>query len=220
MGFKLPSIFILIKLSINFIFHILKWSGLLQKCFWSQKNKKEFITENKFALLIYWAEQKGMESFVWYYYLSFLRVYIGFLYTKRKLIKRRKKCASWGKSSSLKKITIFKLHIFLLSQRRWPIKMVYEKTKKSNFFLENAYFSALFFLKYFLVVKLTDAKKFGITIFYRKIGRKMTFEAPGTREIWLFLKFRIVLLFLGPNKYFHQKSSFPNKYWHFELRER
>ena len=50
------------------------------------------IIKNPENKLKYWVVQKVMKSFVWYYYLSFLRDYIGFLYTKRKLIKRRKKC--------------------------------------------------------------------------------------------------------------------------------
>ena len=98
------------------------------------------------------------------------------------------------------------------------------KNEKIKFFLrECIFFRTFFFLKYFLVDKLTSAKKnFGLAIFYRKIGRKMHFDfgGPWNPGNMTFPKIRFVLLFLGPNKYFHQKSSFPNKYWHFELRER
>ena len=61
------------------------------------------------------------------------------------------------------------------------MKLVHEKKKKSNFSPGSVHFSELFFfLKYFLVDKLTIAKeKFRLAIFLRKIGRKMTFDFGG-----------------------------------------
>ena len=60
------------------------------------------------------------------------------------------------------------------------MKLVHEKTKKSKFFQGMYIFQNFFFLKYFLVDKLTIAKKnFRLAIFYRKIGRKITFDFGG-----------------------------------------
>ena len=57
------------------------------------------------------------------------------------------------------------------------------KKRKNQFFSWGMHiFSNFFFLKYFLVDKLANAKKFfWLAIFYRKIGPKMTFdfEDPG-----------------------------------------
>ena len=52
---------------------------------------------------------------------------------------------------------------------KWPIKLVCEKMKKSNFFsLSEYFFSNFFFLKYFSVDKLTNAKNnFWLAIFGR-----------------------------------------------------
>ena len=52
--------------------------------------------------------------------------------------------------------------------------------KKSKFFPGNEYFSNFFFLKYFLVDKLANAKKFRLAILFRKIGPKMTFDFEDT----------------------------------------
>ncbi len=55
------------------------------------------------------------------------------------------------------------------------------KNEKINFFpRECIFFKNFFFLKYFLVDKLVIAKKnFRLAIFYRKIGRKITFDFEG-----------------------------------------
>ena len=59
-------------------------------------------------------------------------------------------------------------------------KLTHEKTKKSIFSPGINIFPNFFFLKYFLVDKLTIANKFfRLAIFYRKIGRKMTFDFEG-----------------------------------------
>ena len=92
-------------------------------------------------------------------------------------------------------------------------------TKKSFIFPGNNFFSKLFFLKYFLVDRLANAKNFfWLAIFYRKIGPKMTFdfEDPGKQvEI-----FQLVLFISCPNNYFYHKRLLPSKYWQFGLRER
>ena len=38
----------------------------------------------------YWVDRKVKKNVVWHLYLSFPRVYLGFLYDKRKLFKRQK----------------------------------------------------------------------------------------------------------------------------------
>ena len=55
------------------------------------------------------------------------------------------------------------------------------KKRKNQFFSQGMHiFQNLFFLKYFLVDKLIIAKNiFRLAIFYRKIGRKITFDFEG-----------------------------------------
>ena len=59
-----------------------------------QKNKKKHLRHlvrgTKNEALRYWVVRKVMKSFVWYNCFSFLRVYIGFLYTKKSLLKDEK----------------------------------------------------------------------------------------------------------------------------------
>ncbi len=86
--------------------------------------------------------------------------------------------------------SVIKKHV---KNRTWPLGWTtflrLHMKWKMKFFTVIAYFSDLFFFKILL------QKKFWPTIFYRKTGRKMTFDfgGPCNRKILLFIKFRIVL---------------------------
>ena len=125
----------------------------------------------------YWVERKLMKSFVWYHYLSFLRVYIGLLCTKRKLIKKRKKCArTWGAIIT---------QIFL-SQRRSTnrdLKMVLYFCEIMQFLrVKHTSISVICCWRYFCIPISTQVLNFSIKIFFlifRDASKKRFFYFSG-----------------------------------------